>query len=64
MLMWNRYSEKQAAIRDLFKMGATLAVLILGTVRRLRSLASGPNSRETEAPSRNPFLARIWSMVS
>jgi endonuclease YncB( thermonuclease family) len=30
MLMWNRYSEKQAAIRDLFKMGATLAVLILG----------------------------------
>ena len=28
--MWNRYSEKQAAIRDLFKMGATLAVLILG----------------------------------
>ena len=28
MLMWNRYSEKQAAIRDLFKMGATLAVLI------------------------------------
>src|ERR1700687_3093399 len=30
MLMWNRYSEKQAAIRDLFKMGATLAVLIPG----------------------------------
>src|ERR1700687_1796927 len=30
MLMWNRYSEKQAAIRDLFKRGATLAVLILG----------------------------------
>src|SRR6202140_5897640 len=30
MLMWNRYSEKQQAIRDLFKMGATVAVLILG----------------------------------
>src|ERR1700687_4303369 len=30
MLMWNRYSEKQAGIRDLFKMGETLAALILG----------------------------------
>src|ERR1700730_2333911 len=28
-------------------------------VRRSRSPASGPNSREPEAPSRNPFLARI-----
>jgi hypothetical protein len=35
--MWNRYSEKQAAIRDLFKMGATLSVLILGP-NLLRSL--------------------------
>ena len=53
MLMWNRYSEKQAAIRDLFKMGATLAVLIFGprpvalADDLIGSLASGPNSRET-----------------
>ena len=30
--MWNRYSEKQAAIRDLFKIGAALAVLIPGSI--------------------------------
>jgi hypothetical protein len=29
------------------------------TVRCLRSLASGPNSKATDAPGRNPFPARI-----